>query len=52
MSKNNKGNPYSISQNFLTDRRIIDRLLSKTDISHNDTVLEIGAGKGHITKAL
>ena len=52
MSKNNKGNPYSISQNFLTDRRIIDRLLSKTDVSHNDTVLEIGAGKGHITKAL
>lgn len=52
MSKNNKGNPYSISQNFLTDRRIIDRLLSRTDISDNDTVLEIGAGKGHITKAL
>lgn len=52
MSKNNKGNPYTISQNFLTDRRIIDRLLSKTDISDKDTVLEIGAGKGHITKAL
>lgn len=51
MSKN-KVNPYSISQNFLTDRRIIARLLSKTDISENDTVLEIGAGKGHITKAL
>ncbi len=51
MSKS-KVNPYIISQNFLTDRRIIARLLSKTDISENDTVLEIGAGKGHITKAL
>ena len=51
MSKN-KVNPYGISQNFLTDRRIIDRLLRKTDISDSDTVLEIGAGKGHITKAL
>lgn len=48
----NKGNPYGISQNFLTNRRVIDRLLSKTDISDSDTVLEIGAGKGHITKAL
>lgn len=48
----NKGNPYGISQNFLTDRRIIGRLLSRTDISDSDTVLEIGAGKGHITKAL
>lgn len=48
----NKGNPYGISQNFLTDRRIIERLLSRTDISDSDTVLEIGAGKGHITKAL
>lgn len=48
----NTGKPYGISQNFLTDRRIIGRLLSRTDISDSDTVLEIGAGKGHITKAL
>ena len=41
-----------ISQNFLTSRKTIDRLISKTTISKNDTVLEIGAGKGHITKAL
>ncbi|MBQ2668245.1 MAG: 23S ribosomal RNA methyltransferase Erm [Clostridia bacterium] len=53
MSKN-KGQalPYSISQNFLTSRRIIDRLLTHTTIQKSDTVLEIGAGKGHITKAL
>lgn len=47
MSKN-----LSISQNFLTGRKTIDRLISKTTLSKSDTVLEIGAGKGHITKAL
>ena len=47
MSKN-----LSISQNFLTSRKKIERLISKTTLSKNDTVLEIGAGKGHITKAL
>lgn len=53
MSKKQSGNSlYSISQNFLTSRRTIDRLISKTDLSDNDEVIEIGAGKGHITKAL
>ena len=44
--------PYSISQNFLTSTKTIRRLLNKTDIASGDTVLEIGAGKGHITKPL
>lgn len=45
-------NEYSVSQNFLTGRRTIARLLALTDLSPADTVLEIGAGKGHITRAL
>lgn len=45
-------NEYTISQNFLTSARTIDRLLALTDLSVTDTVLEIGAGKGHITRAL
>lgn len=53
MSKKQGRNlPYSISQNFLTSRKTIDKLISKTTITSADTVLEIGAGKGHITKAL
>ena len=53
MSKNNeKLSNYSISQNFLPSRAVIERLLRKTTISRSDTVLEIGAGKGHITRAL
>lgn len=43
---------YSISQNFLTSRHTIARLLALTDLSSTDTVLEIGTGKGHITRAL
>ena len=45
-------NEYSISQNFLTGSRTIRQLLALTDLSPADTVLEIGAGKGHITRAL
>lgn len=58
MSKNQKRGaspahfPYSVSQNFLTSRALIERLLKLTAITKEDTVLEIGAGKGHITKAL
>lgn len=43
---------YSVSQNFLTSSKTIARLLTLTDITSDDTVLEIGAGKGHITRAL
>lgn len=43
---------YSISQNFLTSARTICSLLARTDLSAADTVLEIGAGKGHITRVL
>jgi len=51
MSKNNPM-PVWISQNFLTAAKIINRLIAKTTITANDHVIEIGPGKGHITKAL
>lgn len=44
--------PFSVSQNFLTSKRLIEKLIYKTNIDENDLVLEIGAGKGHITKVL
>lgn len=47
-----KNNQYNISQNFLTNPKIINRLLDYSDINHGDQVLEIGAGKGHLTAAL
>lgn len=42
----------SHSQNFLTRRQLIRKILSLSSIGKNDTVLEIGAGKGHLTEAL
>ena len=50
--KHGRAVPISFSQNFLTSQKIIERLLRLTNIDKHDTVLEIGAGKGHITKAL
>lgn len=44
--------PLWISQNFLTGRAEIQRLLGFADIKKSDHVLEIGPGKGHITKEL
>ena len=41
--------PLSFSQNFLTGRRTIHRLLDLTDTSSGDLVVEIGPGKGRIT---
>jgi len=53
MSKNQGQRlPYSVSQNFLTSRRTLQRLIRIAGLCKADTVLEIGAGKGHITKLL
>lgn len=40
------------SQNFLTSRRLLERIVGKSTITKNDTVLEIGSGKGHLTEVL
>lgn len=47
-----KGRTLSISQNFITDGRLIRRIIRLSGIGKKDTVLEIGTGKGHLTKAL
>ena len=44
--------PFSVSQNYLTSSKTIQRLLRLTSISKDDHVIEIGAGKGHITREL
>ena len=40
------------SQNFITDRKLISRIVHLSNIDQKDTVLEIGTGKGHLTKEL
>lgn len=42
----------SDSQNFLTKRRLILKIINLSNITKDDTVLEIGAGKGHLTEVL
>lgn len=45
-------NRIKYSQNFLRDFNLVRSLISKSSISKNDTILEIGAGKGIITTEL
>lgn len=42
----------SNSQNFITNRQLIQKIVNLSSISKTDTVLEIGTGKGHLTEAL
>ncbi|MEJ2446607.1 MAG: 16S rRNA (adenine(1518)-N(6)/adenine(1519)-N(6))-dimethyltransferase RsmA [Anaerolineales bacterium] len=42
----------SLGQNFLTDPAILDKILRIADVGAKDTVLEIGAGLGHLTAVL
>ena len=42
----------SLGQNFLFDSQLLHRLIDQTGISPEDTVLEIGAGRGDLTLAL
>ena len=44
--------PIHYSQNYLICSKLIDRLLQQSSICSNDVVLDIGAGRGIITKAL
>jgi len=44
--------PLSVSQNFLTSAATIRRLLGLTSITPDDRVIEIGPGRGHITREL
>ena len=39
----------SLGQNFLTDPNILEKITSIAGVTEKDTVLEIGAGLGHLT---
>ncbi len=42
----------SLGQNFLVDRRVLDRIVSAAALSVNDVVIEVGAGLGVLTTEL
>ena len=39
-------------QNFLTDKKLLEDLVNLINVASNDRVLEIGPGKGDLTKIL
>ncbi|MCL4537488.1 MAG: 16S rRNA (adenine(1518)-N(6)/adenine(1519)-N(6))-dimethyltransferase, partial [Nitrospirae bacterium] len=41
-----------LGQNFLFDPSILGRIVEAADITHDDTVVEIGPGPGRLTKIL
>jgi len=41
-----------LDQHFLIDTRVADRIISYTEITSSDVVLEIGAGRGKLTEKL
>ena len=42
----------SLGQHFLVDRRVLGRILDAAELSADDLVVEVGPGKGVLTKAL
>ena len=42
----------SLGQNFLVDRRVRGKIVEAAEISPADTIVEIGPGRGFLTKAL
>lgn len=42
----------SDSQNFITNKRLINKIVNLSNIKKEDIVLEIGTGKGHLTEVL
>jgi len=53
-NKNNsrESQDLRVSQNFLTSRAVVERIVSLARLRREDHVVEIGPGKGHITRAL
>lgn len=45
-------NEASVSQNFITEQKLIRRIIRLSGIGKEDTILEIGTGKGHLTEGL
>ena len=39
-------------QNFLTDARVLDKIINAADVTKDDFVLEIGPGLGTLTRVL
>jgi 16S rRNA (adenine1518-N6/adenine1519-N6)-dimethyltransferase len=41
-----------LGQNFIIDKNVVKKIITISEVSQNDVVLEIGAGLGNITEEL
>ena len=46
------GSPKSLGQHFLTDKTVISQIIQAAELTQDDIVVEIGPGKGILTKHL
>ena len=51
-SRRHRGSRKALGQHFLTDRRVLSRILEAADVSLEDTVVEVGPGRGFLTREL
>ncbi len=51
-ARNGAAPKQSLGQNFLTDARIVERMVDAIRLSGDDVVLEIGGGRGAVTEGL
>ena len=42
----------SLGQNFLVDRRVVGKIIRAADLKPDDVVIEVGPGRGILTRAL
>ena len=52
MKKHHLRPDKNLGQNFLTDPGILEQIVKSAEINNQNTVLEIGAGLGHLTRQL
>lgn len=52
LAENNFGFKKKFGQNFITDKNLLESIVSLAEVCADDTVIEIGCGAGTLTRAL
>ena len=52
LAENNFGFKKKFGQNFITDKNLLESIVSLAEVENGDTVIEIGCGAGTLTRAL
>ena len=52
LAENNFGFKKKFGQNFITDKNLLESIVSLAEVGKDDTVIEIGCGAGTLTRAL